>query len=466
MTLIASVSRYSIIPLLFISAARLCCGYALEGPKWSPGSVVNFQLALGSASHTLSDGNTSWNAAASPGLSYWNQNIQRAQFTYSNSSGGAYQNDGINSVVFSTTMFGQSFGARTLAITYYRYSGSSMAEADILFNQNQSWDSYRGSLQFNSSGNVIADIRRVFIHEVGHAIGLNHPDDAGQSVDAIMNSMISDRYIPSSDDINGARFLYGDPSPSPTPTPTPPPNPPPSQLIYWQNSATGERQIWSMSGTAIRSTASLGYVAPVWNIMASADFNGDGKKDIVWQNSSTGQIAIWTMNGATPLGYYTIGTAPPGWFVATTSDFNGDGKPDLVLQNNSTGERAIWLMNGLSRIDIVSLGTVSTQWRIVGSGDFNGDGRADLLFRNVSTGQVYVWFMNGTTYGGAAALGTASPTVWSLVGTIDLNGDGKIDILWQNQNTGQRAVWLMNRTTFLSSAMIEVMPLQWNIRNY
>lgn len=460
---IASAIRRASVPLLLVCTIRLCSAYSLEGPKWPAGSVVNFQLALGNANRTLSDGNTSWNVAASPGLGYWNQDIQHARFTYTNSNSGAYQNDGINSVVFSPTMFGQNFGSRTLAVTFYRYYGSTMTEADILFNQNQSWDSYRGTLRFNPSGNVIADIRRVFIHEVGHALGLNHPDDAGQHVDAIMNSVTSNRDTLSADDIDGARVLYG--APSPTPTPTPPPGLLPGPQIYWQNSSTGERQIWSMNGTTHTSTATLGSVPTSWNIVASADFNGDGKKDLVWQNTSTGQIAVWTMNGATRLGSYVIGTAAPPWQIATASDFNGDGKPDLVLQNGYTGERLIWLMNGLSRVGIVTVGTLSTQWKIIGSGDFDGDAKPDLLFWNTQTGQVAVWLMNGTTPRGTVALHTGAPG-WSLVGTSDLNGDGNVNILWQNQSNGQRAAWLMNRTTFLSSAIIAVVPLSWNIRNY
>jgi hypothetical protein len=47
-------------------------------------------------------------------------------------------------------------------------------------------------------------------HELGHAFGLEHPDEAGQAVDAIMNSRLSDFDVLQDDDVRGIGFLYGD----------------------------------------------------------------------------------------------------------------------------------------------------------------------------------------------------------------------------------------------------------------
>ena len=197
--------------------------YALEGPKWPTGSTVVMQLSLGSAGRTLSDGNTSWNAAVAPALDSWNAVIGNMQFgKVMDSTAAVSSGDRVNSMAFSSTNFGSSFGSSTLAVTTYWFSGSTITEADILFNSNQSWDSYRGSLR------SAYDVQRVALHESGHALGLDHSSLSN----AIMYAYINNTYQLTSDDISGAQALYGastgTPTPTPTVTPTATPTPAPT----------------------------------------------------------------------------------------------------------------------------------------------------------------------------------------------------------------------------------------------
>lgn len=206
-------------------------GYALENKAWPAGATVTVQMSLGAPSQTLLDGSTTWNDAAVPALYDWNAEMNDIQMVaVMNSTLPVSSGDGVNSASFSSTVFGDSFGSGVLAVTYYRTQGSSMMEADILFNTAQFFDSYRGDLIFNSQGKCICDIQRVFLHELGHALGLTHPDSAGQKVDAVMNSIVSDRSLLAPDDIQGIEYLYGAPASSPTPTPTPLPDTP-SRLV-------------------------------------------------------------------------------------------------------------------------------------------------------------------------------------------------------------------------------------------
>jgi hypothetical protein len=251
-----------------------------------------------------------------------------------------------------------------------------------LFNSGKTWDSYRGPSRYPT-----ADIQRVALHELGHVIGLDDPDEQGQYgqyVDAIMNSIIENRYTLSGDDIAGAQYLYATPS---------------KRVILVQGPEGAFRDAWTqlMSYGPDLSNFYLGTLSSLWNIAASADFNGNGIVDIIWQNASTQQCVVWFMDGggSIQVGGGVFATLPPSWEIASAADFNGNSKPDLLLQNMVTGQRVIWFMNGVTHTSSWSLGVVPTTWKIVGSGDFNGDGKPDILWQNQTTGQGAIWLMNG-----------------------------------------------------------------------
>src|SRR5206468_3678360 len=92
--------------------------FALEGQPWPQGSNVVMQLSLGNGSGTLIDGFTSWGASADDALGRWNQQVAHFKFAaVRDSTVAPTANDGQNSAFFSSTIFGQSFGTTTLAVS-------------------------------------------------------------------------------------------------------------------------------------------------------------------------------------------------------------------------------------------------------------------------------------------------------------------------------------------------------------
>src|SRR6185295_13044834 len=76
----------------------------------------------------------------------------------------------------------------------------------ILFNSLVSLNAYPGPLRPAVAGGLLYDFYRLALHELGHAAGLTHPDEAGQIVDAVMNSApVADELRP--DDVAGVHAV-------------------------------------------------------------------------------------------------------------------------------------------------------------------------------------------------------------------------------------------------------------------
>lgn len=186
--------------------------YWLDGQRWSAGSSILIQLQLGSPSSPLLDGSDSWNAEAESALALWSPFLNNVSFAVVRDSQADWSlRNGKNNVLWGDDVYGEPFGAETIAVTRYLYrvSDNAITEADVIFNRGKTWNAYRGNLRRAQSGGWLNDLRRVALHEFGHVLGLNHPDAHGQSVDAIMNSTIGNIDALQKDDTDGVMAIYG-----------------------------------------------------------------------------------------------------------------------------------------------------------------------------------------------------------------------------------------------------------------
>ena len=193
--------------------------------------------------------------------------------------------------------------------------------------------------------------------------------------------------------------------------------------LVWQHKTEGWVELWYMDGTnRIAATPpSISRLAdPLWKIVGVGDFNSDGKPDLMWQHASLRDLAVWQMDGATV--NQTLSLTPvradPLWKVVGVADFNNDGKTDLLWRHTGLGDVAVWLMNGVSRIIHAPLTPFSVpdqRWQVGAVTDLNGDGKPDLVWEHTD-GTVMIWHMNGTSRTTYPIIPVTMPAGWNIVG--------------------------------------------------
>jgi RHS repeat-associated protein len=212
-------------------------------------------------------------------------------------------------------------------------------------------------------------------------------------------------------------------------------------LIY-RNQTTGQVNVDYYGGAG--GATFLGYAClscgidtSGWTVVAAADFDGNGVPDLVYQNQSTGQVNVdyyGGSGGATFLGWACLscGINLSGWQLVAAADFNGDGVPDLVYRYQTTGQVNVDYYGGAGGATLIgwavlNSGAGTSGWSVGAAADFNGNGVPDLVWQNQSTDQVNVnYYTSGCayTYDDLARLSAANcGSVWAQTFSYDAFGN-------------------------------------------
>lgn len=182
--------------------------FSSGAPLFWTETQASLNLRLGCPPDPLPNWGPCWDDVAQNALSQWNDAGSLFRFSVQQppdtTADPCDHSDRVNTAAFQETVCGTDFGS-AIAVTISRGNGSTgvLIDTDVVVDSNRTWSAYPGPQQTS-----VLDLRRVVLHEFGHVLGLGHPNQAGQSIPTIMNSLVSSIDDLQADDIAGVQAIY------------------------------------------------------------------------------------------------------------------------------------------------------------------------------------------------------------------------------------------------------------------
>jgi hypothetical protein len=232
-----------------------------------------------------------------------------------------------------------------------------------------------------------------------------------------------------------------------------------SDLLF-REPADGSVHLWAMNGASAAATLD---VTPApgadWRLAGVGDFNGDEHNDLALWNAATGAVEFWLLNGTAragaPVPLAGAAPLPLNWLPAGVADFDRDGRPDLLWRNTTSQKLVAWTLAGTARKGSLVPNpdqAADANWRVVAAADANADGIADLVFQNSTSANVVIWLMDASfarTSGNFTNPARPGDANWTLEAAADYGaGAGGVanglDLVWRNTTSGNLVLWFMD----------------------
>lgn len=221
-------------------------------------------------------------------------------------------------------------------------------------------------------------------------------------------------------------------------------------LLVYNPAAPGYQYSLLSAGNGTYSSvagANVNSGSTIFDQVMQADFNGDGKSDVLFYSTATGALKIGLGDGSGNFTYAPAATISSGYDVIARGDFNGDGKTDLLLYRKSDGAASIALSNGSGGFTFIAQ-TFSPGFTSVAVADYDGDGISDVIVYNNQTPPYNAYYLRGDGAGhflaGTGLFFGSGFTVYPA----DLNADRKSDFILYRPADGTVFVALSNGTGF------------------
>jgi FG-GAP-like repeat/FG-GAP repeat len=227
------------------------------------------------------------------------------------------------------------------------------------------------------------------------------------------------------------------------------------------------------------------FQAPIYSTVASpaggaiaVDANGDGKLDLAMSDPDSAALTVLLGNGDGTFGLPVTLALPSQHGIeagpTVVADFNGDGKADIVVAQGQSGTPQLTVFpgngDGTFRPSISSPINTGSQYanavQSIAVGDFNGDGKADCAALIALSQTIAVLLGNGDGAFQSSIL-TTLPGLGAAIAAGDFNQDGKLDVAVTYQDNSGVA-WLVillghGDGTFTSGAQYQIGPAAYNV---
>jgi len=231
------------------------------------------------------------------------------------------------------------------------------------------------------------------------------------------------------------------------------------QDVVWRLPA-GNPLIWQMDGLRVAAQHPLTpTVDASSSIIGTGNFFGSRSDTIAWVDSSD-HLRLWQITSGGTVAHSCVAAADidPKWNFLAILDIDNDGIDDVLWQLDD-GRVIALLMDGCNAPSPLYLSfPTDPSWTFSGTGHLGGLNPAGLFWTDAGSSHVIVWAVSKSGSVTQSSILSAAQNGWNLCAVADFNGDQDADLLWRNPADNTLVIWLKGASGYAAATVTAVQP--------